>query len=55
MLQEQIEKANPRRELTTAEATRLARLEAMADKLKRGKRVQNRLLQKWIREDEHHG
>ena len=40
-----IEKANPRRELTTEESKRLAKLEAIADKLKRGENVQNRQLQ----------
>ena len=36
MLQERIEKANPRRELNADETKRLAKLEAIADKLKRG-------------------
>ena len=40
-LQERIEKANPRRELTSEEAKRLAKLEAIADKLKRGENVQS--------------
>jgi len=35
LLQERIEKANPRRKLTAEEAKRLAKLEAIADKLKR--------------------
>ena len=38
-LQERIEKANPRRKLTVEETKRLAKLEAIADKLKRGKNV----------------
>jgi hypothetical protein len=33
MLQEQIDKANPRAELTTEETKRLAKLEAVAEKL----------------------
>jgi hypothetical protein len=33
MLQERIEKANPRRTLTTDETKRLAKLECIADKL----------------------
>jgi len=37
LLQERIEKANPRRNLTTEEAKRLNKLEAVAKKLKRGK------------------
>ena len=41
LLQERIEKANPRRELTTEETKRLNKLEAIADKLKRGENVQN--------------
>ena len=41
LLQEQIEKANPRRKLTTEEAKRLTKLELIADKLKRGENVQS--------------
>ena len=37
-LQERIEKANPRRELTAEETKRLNKLEGIADKLKRGKK-----------------
>jgi len=44
LLQERIEKANPRRKLTVEEAKRLAKLETIADKLKRGENVQNRQL-----------
>ncbi len=53
LLQEQIEKANPRRELTVEESKRLNKLEAIADKLKRGENVQNRQLQTWLSEDEY--
>ena len=53
LLQERIEKANPRRNLTAVESKRLAKLEAIADKLKRGENVQNRLLQTWLGEDEY--
>ena len=42
VLQERIEKANPRRELTVEEAKRLAKLEAIANKHRRGENVQNR-------------
>jgi len=35
LLQERIEKANPRRELTAEDAKRLAKLETIAEKLKR--------------------
>ena len=53
LLQERIEKANPRRELTSEEAKRLAKLETVADKLKRGENVQNRQLQTWLSNDEY--
>ena len=39
LLQERIEKANPRRELSAEETNRLGKLEAIADKLKRGENV----------------
>jgi len=52
-LQERIEKANPRRELTTEETKRLAKLEAIAEKIKRGENVQNRKLQTWLSDDEY--
>lgn len=51
--QERIENANPRRNLTAEEATRLAKLETIVDKLKGGENVQNRQLQTWLREDEY--
>ena len=53
LLRERIEQANPRRKLTSEEAKRLARLEAIADKLRRGENVQNRQLQTWLSEDEY--
>ena len=53
LLQERIEKANPRRNLAAVEAKRLAKLEAIADKLKRGENVQNRQLQTWLSDDEY--
>ena len=53
LLQERIEKANPCRELTSEEEKRLARLEAIADKLKRGENVQNLQLQTWLSGDEY--
>ena len=40
-LNERIEKANPRRKLTAEETKRLAKLEAIADKLRRGENVQS--------------
>jgi hypothetical protein len=42
LLQEHIEKTNPRRKLTAEEANRLNKLEAIAEKLKRGENVKNR-------------
>ena len=51
--QERIEKANPRSELTAEETKRLAKLEAIADKLKRRENVQDRQLQTWLSEDEY--
>lgn len=53
LLQGRIEKANPRRDLSTEESKRLNKLEAIADKLKRGKNVQNRQLQSWLGENEY--
>jgi len=51
LLKERLEKTNPRRlELTAEEKKRLAKLEALADKLKRGENVQNRQLQTWLSE-----
>ena len=51
LLQEQIEKANPRRQLTAEEVKRLAKLEAITDKLKPGENVQNRQRQTWVSDD----
>ena len=45
VLQERIDKANPRCNLTTEEAKRLSKLETIAEKLRRGENVQNRQLQ----------
>ena len=53
LLQERIEKVNQRRKLTCEESKRLAKLEAIADKLKRGENVQNRQLQTWLSEDDY--
>ena len=53
LLQEYIEKTNPRRELIVEEAKRLAKLETIAAKLKRGENVQNRQLQTWLSEEEY--
>ena len=53
LLQERIDKEIPRRNLNSEEAKRLTKLEAIADKLKRGENVQNRQLQTWLSEDEY--
>jgi hypothetical protein len=53
LLQEQIEKANPCRELTTEETKRLSKLKGIADKLRRSENVQNRQLQTWLSEEEY--
>jgi hypothetical protein len=53
LLRERIEKANPRSNLNAEEAKRLDKLEAIADKLKRGENVQNRQLQTWLSADEY--
>ena len=53
LLQERIEKANPRRKLTTEETKRLSKLEGIADKLRCGENVQNRQLQMWLSEEEY--
>jgi len=41
LLQERVEKANPRHKLNTDETKRLNKLEGIADKLKRGENVQS--------------
>lgn len=53
LLQERLDKANPRRLLTIEEERRLSRLEAIAAKLRRGENVQNRQLQTWLSDDEY--
>ena len=53
LLQELIEKANPRRKLTAEEAKRLNKLEAIADNFRRGENVQNRQLQTWLSDYEY--
>ena len=53
LLQERIEKANPRRKLSAEETKRLAKLEVIAEKLRRGENVQNRQLQTWLSDDEY--
>lgn len=52
LLQERIDKANPRRTLTAEEQKRLSKLEGIVCTLKRGENVQNRQLQTWLSADE---
>ena len=53
LLQERLDKVNPRRKLAKDETTKLAKLEGIAEKLKRGESVQNRQLQTWLSENEY--
>jgi hypothetical protein len=53
LLQERIDKANPRRTLTAEEQKRLSKLEGIVDTLRRGENVQNRQLQTWLSADEY--
>ena len=53
LLQERLEKTNPRRTLTAEEERRLSKLEAIVSKLRRGENVQNRQLQTWLSQDEY--
>ena len=53
LLQERIEKGNPRRELAALETKRLNKLETIADMFRRGENVQNRHLQTWLSEEEY--
>ena len=53
LLQEHIEKANPRSYLTAEETKRLNKLEEIAGKLKRDENVQNRQLKTWLNEEEY--
>ena len=47
------QKKSDKNKLITEEAKRLAKLEAIAEKLKRGENVQNRQLQTWLSEEEY--
>jgi hypothetical protein len=53
LLQERLDKANPRRKLTAEEAKRLNKLEAIADNFRRRENVQNRQLQTWLSDYEY--
>ena len=53
LLQERVVEASPHRKLFNEETKRLNKLEAIADKLRRGASVQNRQLQTWLSEEEY--
>ena len=53
LLQERLDKTNPRRTLTAEEQKRLAKLEGIVERLKRGENVQNRQLQTWLSKGEY--
>ena len=53
LLQERLDKANPRCTLTAEEQKRLSKLEGIVDTLRRDENVQNRQLQNWLSEDEY--
>lgn len=53
LLQERLDKANPGRTLTAEEQKRLAKLEGIVERLKRGENVQNCQLQTWLSEGEY--
>jgi hypothetical protein len=53
LLQERLDKTNPRRQLAKDKTTKLAKLEGIVEKLKRGENVQNRQLQTWLSEDQY--
>jgi len=53
LLQERLDKTNPRRKLAKDETTKLAKLEGIVERLRRGENVQNRQLQTWLSEDEY--
>ena len=52
LLQERLDKVNPRRKLAKDETTTLAKLEDITAKLKRGENLQNRQLKTWLSQDE---
>ena len=55
LLQERLDKTNPRRQLAKDKTTKLAKLEGIAKKLRRGENVQNRRLATWLTEVEYKG
>jgi hypothetical protein len=53
LLQKRLNKVNSLRKLAKDETTKLAKLEGIVEKLKRGENVQNRQLQTWLSADEY--
>ena len=53
LLEEKVNKTNPRRKLSIDESMRLNKLECIAEKLKRGENLQNRQLQTLLSDDEY--
>ncbi len=53
LLQECIDKANPRRPFAAEEQKQLTKLERIVERLKRRENVQNRQLQTWLSADEY--
>jgi hypothetical protein len=53
LLQERLDKTNPRRKLEKDEITKLAKLEGIVEKLRRRENVQTRQLQTWLSQDEY--
>jgi hypothetical protein len=51
LLQERLEKVNSRRKLAKDETIKLAKLEGIAENLKRGENVQNHQLAIWLTKD----
>ena len=53
LLQEPLNKVNPRRKLAKGETIKVVKLEGIAKKLIRGENMQNRQLQTWLSADEY--
>ena len=53
LLRQHAVKSNQRSQLNDEETKRLRKLEAIADKLRHGENVQNRLLHTWLGEEEY--
>ena len=53
LLQERLDETNPRRQLAKDKTTKLAKLEGIAKKLRRGDNVKHRRLATWLTEEEY--